>query len=79
MVYSDVVEMEVGMAGTFGASLREFRAAAGISLGELAKRINYSKSYLSKIENDLKPPNAMLARICDRALDAGGALIDSAR
>lgn len=79
MVYSDVVEMEVGMAGTFGASLREFRAAAGISLGELAKRVNYSKSYISKIENDLKPPNAMLARICDRVLDAGGALIDSAR
>ncbi|WP_328448582.1 helix-turn-helix domain-containing protein [Amycolatopsis sp. NBC_00438] len=66
------------MAGTFGTLLRECRAAAGISMGELAKRVNYSKSYISKIENDLKPPNAMLARICDRVLDAGGALIESA-
>lgn len=67
------------MAETFGALLRERRAAAGISMGELAKRVNYSKSYLSKLENDLKPPNAAVARICDNALDAGGALIDAAR
>lgn len=66
------------MADSFGALLRECRAAAGISMGELAKRVNYSKSYISKIENDLKPPNAMLARICDGVLDAGGALIESA-
>jgi transcriptional regulator with XRE-family HTH domain len=70
--------MEVRMAETFGTLLRECRAAAGISMGELAKRVNYSKSYISKIENDLKPPNAMLARICDSVLDAGGALIESA-
>ncbi|WP_326957507.1 helix-turn-helix domain-containing protein [Amycolatopsis sp. NBC_01286] len=66
------------MAETFGALLRECRAAAGISMGELAKRVNYSKSYISKIENDLKPPNLLLARICDRVLDAHGALVDSA-
>ncbi len=67
------------MAETFGALLRECRAAAGISMGELAKRVNYSKGYISKIENDLKPPNVMVARLCDRVLDAGGALVDSAR
>lgn len=66
------------MAETFGALLREQRNAAGISMGQLAKRVNYSKSYLSKIENDLKPPNATLARICDGVLDAGGALIEAA-
>ncbi|WIV60596.1 helix-turn-helix domain-containing protein [Amycolatopsis nalaikhensis] len=67
------------MAKTFGARFREFRAAAGFSMGELAKRVNYSKSYISKIENDVKPPSALLARICDRVLDAGGALIEAAR
>lgn len=67
------------MAESFGALLRECRATAGISMGELAKRVNYSKSYLSKIENDIKPPNATLARLCDRVLDAGGALVDAAR
>ncbi|WP_410564492.1 helix-turn-helix domain-containing protein [Amycolatopsis sp. cmx-4-61] len=67
------------MPESFGGLLREFRTAAGISVAELAKRGNYSKGYISKIENDLKPPNAMLARICDGVLDAGGALIEAAR
>ncbi|HWM01112.1 MAG TPA: helix-turn-helix transcriptional regulator [Actinophytocola sp.] len=67
------------MAESFGALLRECRATAGISMGELARRVNYSKSYLSKIENDVKPPNATVARICDGVLEAGGALIDAAR
>ncbi|GHF98314.1 MULTISPECIES: helix-turn-helix domain-containing protein [Amycolatopsis] len=66
------------MPESFGALLRECRAAAGFSLGELARRVNYSKSYISKIENDLKPPNPMLARICDSVLDAGGALVEAA-
>lgn len=67
------------MAESFGALLRECRATAGISMGELARRVNYSKSYLSKIENDVKPPNATVARLCDQVLEAGGALIDAAR
>ncbi len=66
------------MAASFGELLREWRAAAGLSMGELARRVNYSKSYLSKIENDVKPPNATLARLCDDVLDAGGALIEAA-
>lgn len=67
------------MAETFGDLLRRCRSAAGISMSALAGRVNYSKSYLSKLENDLKPPNATVARLCDAALDAGGALIESAR
>ena len=67
------------MAESFGALLRECRAAAGISMGELARRVNYSKSYLSKIENDVKPPPTTMARLCDAVLDAGGVLIDAAR
>ncbi|MFC7614481.1 helix-turn-helix domain-containing protein [Actinokineospora soli] len=66
------------MTESFGALLRETREAAGVSLGALAKRVNYSKSYLSKIENDVKPPNATLARICDGDLGAGGKLIAAA-
>jgi transcriptional regulator with XRE-family HTH domain len=46
-----------------------------MSMGELARRINYSKSYLSKIENDQKPPNLTMAKLCDSALNAGGALV----
>jgi transcriptional regulator with XRE-family HTH domain len=43
-------------------------------MGELARRTNYSKGYLSKIENDLKRPNATMARLCDAALSTDGAL-----
>src|SRR4051812_3018766 len=67
--------LEAPVAESFGALLRELRLAAGLSMSGLAARINYSKSYLSKIENDLKPPNPTVARLCDSALDAGGALI----
>ncbi|GGS46512.1 helix-turn-helix domain-containing protein [Actinokineospora fastidiosa] len=67
------------MAESFGALLRELRATAGMSMGELARRVNYSKSYLSKVENDVKPPQETMARLCDGALNAGGRLIDAAR
>src|SRR6266496_3044494 len=71
--------MEKRMAESFGALLRERREAAGISMGALAKLVNYSKSYLSKLENDVKPPNATVARLCDNTLKADGALIDAER
>jgi transcriptional regulator with XRE-family HTH domain len=71
--------MEALMSESFGGLLRKCRAAADVSMGELARRVNYSKSYLSKIENDVKPPNATIARLCDNVLDAGGVLIKAAR
>jgi transcriptional regulator with XRE-family HTH domain len=58
----------------FGPELRRRRLAAGLSLTQLAERVHYSKSYLSKIETVLKPPNASLARRCDAVLEAGGEL-----
>jgi transcriptional regulator with XRE-family HTH domain len=62
------------MTESFGALLRKRRVEVGISLGELARRINYSKSHLSKIENGLKPPTAMFAKLCDRELGTDGEL-----
>ncbi|MGM1065328.1 helix-turn-helix domain-containing protein [Saccharothrix sp. Mg75] len=67
------------MTGSFGELLRGCRIAAGLSIGQLAKRVHYSKGYLSKIENDLKPPHETVARLCDGALDTGGRLIEAAR
>lgn len=66
------------MADTFGELLREHRIAAGLSMGQLAKRIHYSKGYLSKIENGLKPPTPTLARLCDGVLEVGGRLVEAA-
>ncbi|WP_143229489.1 helix-turn-helix domain-containing protein [Actinophytocola xanthii] len=65
------------MAHSFGAQLQKLRTSAGMSMGELARRINYSKGHLSKVENDLKPPNATLAKLCDQALGTGGVLFRS--
>ncbi|QFZ16980.1 helix-turn-helix domain-containing protein [Saccharothrix syringae] len=67
------------MGGSFGELLRECRVAAGLSIGQLAKRVHYSKGYLSKVENDLKLPHETMARLCDGVLDAGGSLIEAAR
>ncbi|KJK47796.1 DNA-binding protein [Lentzea aerocolonigenes] len=66
------------MAGTFGEQLREYRIAAGLSMGQLAKLIHYSKGYLSKIENDVKPPTPTVARLCDGVLGVGGKLLEAA-
>jgi transcriptional regulator with XRE-family HTH domain len=58
----------------FGTELRRLRMVAGLSLAELSARVHYSKGYLSKIETGARLPSPDLARACDGAVDAGGAL-----
>jgi helix-turn-helix protein len=58
----------------FSTELRRLRQAAGWSLADLSREIHYSKGYLSKVENSVKPINVDLARRCDAALGAGGRL-----
>ena len=49
-----------------GARLRRARIKHGLTLDALAQRTQYSKSYLSRIENGRKtPPLATLARVAD--------------
>ncbi|MFV0131558.1 helix-turn-helix domain-containing protein [Streptomyces sp. HMX112] len=68
-------DLSAGSAGEdFGAELRRLRGERGLSLSALARLVHYSKGYLSKIENGGKPPTADVARRCDEALRAGGAL-----
>ena len=62
------------MVDSFGALLRKYRLDAGISLRKLAREINYSQGQVSKVENGLKPPSAMFAKLCDRVLGTDGAL-----
>lgn len=73
MVYS-AAERGAPVAESFGILLRKCRVNAGISLGELSRKINYSKGYVSKIESGQKPPNAMFAKQCDRVLGTDGLL-----
>ncbi|MEW2398374.1 helix-turn-helix transcriptional regulator [Streptomyces sp. NPDC046862] len=58
----------------FGPELRRLRLAAGLTLTQLASSVHYSKGQLSKIETGRKRPTPEFARLCDAALDAGGAL-----
>ncbi|MFI6820316.1 helix-turn-helix domain-containing protein [Micromonospora sp. NPDC050187] len=59
---------------SLGECLRRHRQAANLSLADLARRVNYSRGYLSKVETGRAPGNLALARRCDQALATGGAL-----
>jgi WD40 repeat protein/transcriptional regulator with XRE-family HTH domain len=57
-----------------GARLRQLRQARGWSLAEMARRVPYSKSYLSKLETGAKRVTSEIARCLDEALGTDGAL-----
>src|SRR5262249_44386430 len=59
----------------FGRRLRELRTARGWSLSELARRIFYSKGYVSRVETGASRPSVEFARRCDVDLEADGALV----
>ncbi|MFH8618499.1 tetratricopeptide repeat protein [Streptomyces sp. NPDC017979] len=61
-------------APRFGDELRRLRVAAGLTLSELARRIHYSKGYLSKVETGVAAGSVSFARACDRELKADGDL-----
>ncbi|MER8009140.1 helix-turn-helix transcriptional regulator [Streptomyces sp. NPDC094149] len=58
----------------FGAELRRLRIAAGLTLTQFATTVHYSKGQISKVETGRKRPTTEFARLCDAALEAGGAL-----
>lgn len=59
-------------ASSFGVALRHIREAKGMSLRELAARVDVDHSYLSKIEADKKRPSRRLVAKLAEALDAPG-------
>jgi transcriptional regulator with XRE-family HTH domain len=63
------------LAIRFGEELRRRRREAGLHQQELADRIAYHRSYLSQVERGRQVPAEQFAMLCDRALEARGALI----
>ncbi|HEY3608857.1 MAG TPA: helix-turn-helix transcriptional regulator, partial [Pseudonocardiaceae bacterium] len=59
----------------FGVELRRRRGQAQLSLSQLAARVHYSKSHLSKIESGSQSVTTTFARMCDAALEANGELL----
>lgn len=64
---------------SIGEHLRSLRIRRGWSLARLSLQVHYSKSYLSRVENGLRPLTPELAERCDRALDSGDDLARLAR
>ncbi|MFB7272109.1 tetratricopeptide repeat protein [Streptomyces sp. NPDC056244] len=62
----------------FGSELRRRRREARMSISEMARRVHYSKGYLSKVETGRAAGSLGLAQACDRELGAGGELTELA-
>ena len=62
-------------APAFGVELRRLRMAAGLSVSELARLIQFSKGYVSKVETGQKSPSPHFVRTVDAALGGSGRLI----
>jgi transcriptional regulator with XRE-family HTH domain len=57
----------------FGAELRRWRAAAGLSQEQLGQRVGYSATLVGKVETGDRAPSQDFAERCDQAVpDAGG-------
>ena len=63
------------LAIRFGEELRRRRREAGLRQQELADHIAYHRSYLSQVEHGRQVPAEQFAMLCDRALEARGALM----
>jgi transcriptional regulator with XRE-family HTH domain len=63
------------LAARLGAELRRRRAAAGLRQLDLAERIGYDRSYLTQVETGRQVPAEQFIALCERALDADGALL----
>ena len=63
------------LAIRFGEELRRRRREAGLHQHDLADRIAYHRSYLSQVERGRQVPAEQFAMLCDRALEARGALM----
>jgi transcriptional regulator with XRE-family HTH domain len=68
------LEPNASVPAFFGAELRHYRKAAGLTQEELGERVNYTGALIGMIETTLRTPTLQLAEMCDRVLDTGGAL-----
>jgi transcriptional regulator with XRE-family HTH domain len=57
----------------FGAEVRRWRTAAGLSQEQLGQKVGYSGAQVGKVETGERTPSPDFVEYCDRALpDAGG-------
>jgi transcriptional regulator with XRE-family HTH domain len=67
------LDPSAGPLDFFGAELRRWRMAAGLSQEQLGQRVGYSAAQVGKVETGDRAPSPDFAQRCDTALpDAGG-------
>jgi transcriptional regulator with XRE-family HTH domain len=67
------LDPSAGPLDFFGAELRRWRMAAGLSQEQLGQRVGYTGSQVGKVETGERAPSPDFAQRCDQALpDAGG-------
>ncbi|MEH1031619.1 helix-turn-helix transcriptional regulator [Micromonospora profundi] len=57
--------------------LRQHRTAAGLSLRDLAVLVRFQYSHISQVERGERRPTQAMADACERALAAGGVLVEA--
>jgi transcriptional regulator with XRE-family HTH domain len=68
------LDPSAGPLNFFGAELRRWRTAAGLSQEQLGQRVGYSGALVGKIETGERAPSPEFARLCDQALPAADGL-----
>jgi transcriptional regulator with XRE-family HTH domain len=58
----------------FGAEVRRWRTAAGLSQEQLGQKVGYSGAQVGKVETSERAPSQDFAEGCDRALPSAGGL-----
>lgn len=59
----------------WGAELRQYRTARGMSLQQLGDRLHFSRGYVAKWERGVQQPDRHTAAAADEVLDMAGALL----
>lgn len=59
----------------FGAELRRWRMARGMTHRDLTTLVSYSQELVAKVEKGHRWPSHDLAAACDSVLETGGALV----
>jgi len=67
---------DAGVADSVGRSLRAARESAGFSIARLARRTSFSESHLRNAENGNRAVTLDIAEAYDRALAAGGQIVN---
>ncbi len=62
------IDPVAGPLAFFGAELRRWRRAAGLSLEHFGPKVGYSGALVAKVETGERAPTADFARHCDEAV-----------